>query len=132
MEHLSITEVKHNFEDVLKLVANGKQRIVIRERGRDRAALIPTEDLSLLETMDRDANVAIEHLDVEDVKKHLSQDLDEVARRKERIVLQQNGAPLAALVPERDLEFLENLDARLDIEAAKRLLQRQMESDELA
>ncbi len=127
---MQVDVVKKNFDDVLKLVGNARQRIVIQEGGQDRAALIPLEDIALLENLDGDKDIAVEHVPVADVKKHLSDDLAQVADREERIIMQVDGEDLAAIVPGRDLALLENLDSRLDIEAAKRLLQQEMDKDD--
>jgi len=45
-----------------------------------------------------------------------------VAYGKDRVVLERRGKPLAALVPVEDLELLEELEDRLDLEAAKKAL----------
>ncbi len=129
MERIHVDEVMENFADVLLLVGNGKQRLVIQENGSDRAALIPLEDLALLENLDGDANVAVEHVPVDEVRRHLVEDLAQVADREERIILNEDGVEVAALVPSRDLATLVNLDTRIDIEAAKRLLEEEMHRD---
>lgn len=121
---MPLQEVKKNFRDVVLLVGNGRQRILIQEKGRDRAALIPLEDLALLENLDGDRDVAVEHVSIEDVRRHLSEDLALVADRDERILVQDRGVDLACLVPGRDLAVLENLDASLDMEAARRSLEK--------
>ncbi len=126
MERVSISEVKKSFADVLKLVANGKQRIVITDRGKDRAAIIPVEDLELLENLDRDVEVVVERVEAAQVRKHLSEDLNLVAHGTERIIVIDKKHELVALVPERDLTLLEQLDERLDIEAARRMLEERM------
>lgn len=124
MNRIPIDEVKANFEDVLLLVSNGKQRMVITDGGTARAALIPLEDLALLENLDGDANIEKETVARDEVHAHLSEDLEQVAGREERIVVRDGATDVAALVPQRDLATLENLDSRLDIEAAKRLLEK--------
>jgi len=51
--------------------------------------------------------------------------LDRVASRKERIVIERRGKPVAAIVPVDDLGLLEKLDEiedRLDVEEAERIL----------
>lgn len=124
MNRIPIDEVKGNFDDVLLLVSNGKQRMVITEGDEAKAALIPLEDLALLENLDGDANIEKETVPRAEVHAHLSEDLDQVASREERIVVRDGKKDIAALVPERDLATLEGLDSRLDIEAAKRLLEK--------
>jgi len=123
VNRISIEEVKANFEDALLLASNGKQRLVITEDGEDRAALIPLEDLALLENLDGDAPIEKETVPRAEVQAHLSEDLAQVAGREERIVVIDDKEELAVLVPSRDLATLEGLDTRLDIEAAKRLLE---------
>jgi len=130
VERIQFEVVRGNLDDVLKLVGNARQRIVIQENGRDRAALISLEDFALLENLDGDLNIPVEHVPLRDVKKYFSEDLAQVADREERIVIQEDGKDLAALVPGRDLALLENLDSRLDIEAAKRLLEQELKRDD--
>ncbi len=51
-----------------------------------------------------------------------SDTLNRVAYRGTRIVLQRRGKPIAALVPVEDLELLEDLEDRLDLDAARAAL----------
>ena len=53
--------------------------------------------------------------------------INQVAYRGERVVLDRHGKPIAAIIPIDDLTFLEEIEARMDVEAAKRAL---TESDE--
>jgi prevent-host-death family protein len=53
--------------------------------------------------------------------------LNRVAYGKERVVIDRHGRAVAAMVPIEDLRFLEELEDRLDVEAAKKAL---AESDE--
>ena len=124
MDRIPLDEVKNNFSDVLKLVANARQRLVISDQDGDRVAIIPVEDLELLDSLDGDVNIPIEHVDHEEVRNNLVQDVALVADQEQRIVIQEEKRDRAALVPQRDLRTLENLDTRLDIEAAKRLLEK--------
>ena len=55
-------------------------------------------------------------------RENLSDTLNRVAYRKERIVLRRRGKDLAAVVPIEDLLFLEALEDRLDLEAAQKAL----------
>ena len=48
--------------------------------------------------------------------------LNRVAYRGERVVLQKHGKDVAAIVPLEDLKFLDELENRLDIEAARKAL----------
>lgn len=53
--------------------------------------------------------------------------INQVAYRGERVVLDRHGKPIAAIIPIDDLTFLEAMEERMDVEAAKRAL---AESDE--
>ena len=53
--------------------------------------------------------------------------INQVAYRGERVVLDRHGKPIAAIIPIDDLTFLEEIENRMDIDAAKRAL---AESDE--
>lgn len=130
MERIQLDEVKRNFNDVLLLVQNGKQRVVIVEQGRGRAAFISLEDLALLENLDGEKEVTVERVAAAEVKRHLTQDVALVADRVERIIVHKDGVDLVALVPERDLALLENLDARIEINAAARLLKKKIRRTE--
>ncbi|MBI5481084.1 MAG: type II toxin-antitoxin system prevent-host-death family antitoxin [Deltaproteobacteria bacterium] len=55
-------------------------------------------------------------------RKDFTGTLDRVARKGERIVLQKGGKDVAAIVPVEDLELLEELEDRLDLEAAREAL----------
>ena len=52
----------------------------------------------------------------------LSDTLDRIISRGERVVLQRRGKDVAAVVSLRDLEFLEALEDREDVEEALRVL----------
>lgn len=62
------------------------------------------------------------HLAASRVREHFSDTLNRVAYRKERIVLRRRGKDLAAVVPIEDLAFLEDVEDRLDLEAARKAL----------
>ncbi len=57
-----------------------------------------------------------------EVRAHLSDMLAKVARKGSRVVVTRGGKKFAALVPLDDLEFLESLEDRMDIEDAKKAL----------
>jgi prevent-host-death family protein len=49
MEKRTTVEARNNFSDLMNEVAFGKGRIILTRRGRDLVAVIPIEDLHLLE-----------------------------------------------------------------------------------
>jgi prevent-host-death family protein len=58
-------------------------------------------------------------LSVNSVRKDLAETLNRVAYNGERVVVERRGKGVAAIVPVADLEFLEVLEDRLDLEAAR-------------
>lgn len=52
----------------------------------------------------------------------LAEVVNDVAFRGERVVLQRHGKDVAAVVPIEDLALLEELEDRIDLEAARKAL----------
>jgi prevent-host-death family protein len=69
----------------------------------------------------------IESLPASAARARLAELLNLVSVRGDRIVLERHGKRVAALIPMDDLDLLERLEDRLDIELAKEAL---AESDE--
>ncbi|MEE8624545.1 MAG: type II toxin-antitoxin system Phd/YefM family antitoxin [Acidiferrobacterales bacterium] len=61
------------------------------------------------------------------VRDNFGETLNRVAYGKERVVIDRHGKAVVAMVPIEDLRFLEEMEDRLDVEAAKKIL---AESDE--
>jgi len=59
---------------------------------------------------------------VADAERNLVRTVERVAEQHERVTLTSEGKPVAAIVPAEDLELLEALEDRLDIEQARRAL----------
>lgn len=57
-----------------------------------------------------------------DIRKELSDTLNRVAYKGERIVLHRRGKDVACLIPMEDLNLLEALEDQLDVEEVKRRL----------
>jgi prevent-host-death family protein len=49
---LPSAEAQENFDDLLKRAARRKERVVLTERGRAVAALVPIEDLNFIEAIE--------------------------------------------------------------------------------
>ena len=59
---------------------------------------------------------------VRQLRQGMSDAMSRVAYQGERIIVERNGRPVAALVPVEDLEAIEALEDRIDLEEAKRIL----------
>jgi prevent-host-death family protein len=62
MTALSVTEIRDNFSDAINRVAYQGERIIVRRSGRDVLAMIPIDDLALLEKIE-------DQIDLEDAEK---------------------------------------------------------------
>jgi prevent-host-death family protein len=62
---LSTVEARENFSDLLNRSAYGKERVVLTRRGKGVFAMVPIEDLNLLEALE-------DRLDLEDIEKALA------------------------------------------------------------
>jgi prevent-host-death family protein len=51
MAELSTVEAREHFSELLNRVADGKERIILRRRGKALVAVIPVEDLRRLESV---------------------------------------------------------------------------------
>ncbi len=79
MTTMTTVEAREHFSDMLNRTAYGKERIVVTRRGRQVAAILPVEDLRLLEELEdrsdvREALKALEEsgeISMEDLKKEL-------------------------------------------------------------
>lgn len=49
MPHLPASKARQGFADTINRAAYGKERVVVRRRGKDIAAVVPIDDLRLLE-----------------------------------------------------------------------------------
>ncbi len=63
---ITVSQIRETFAEALNKAAYGKERIVIDRRGKRLAALIPIEDLELLEALEN-------RLDIAAVKKALAE-----------------------------------------------------------
>jgi len=65
MNTLSTVEARENFSDLVNRSAYGKERVVLTRRGKGVVAVVPIEDLKLLEAIE-------DRLDLEDVERALA------------------------------------------------------------
>ena len=61
-------------------------------------------------------------INASEARRDFADTLNRVAYKGERIVLERRGKNVAAIVPIEDLEMLEALEDRLDLEAARKAL----------
>ena len=52
MTHMSVTKARSEFAEIVNRAAYGHERIVITRRGKDIAAVVPAEDMDLLEELE--------------------------------------------------------------------------------
>ena len=66
MNTISTVKARGNFSDLVNRSAYGKERIVLTRRGKGIVAVVPIDDLELLEELE-------DHLDLEEAKKALKE-----------------------------------------------------------
>jgi prevent-host-death family protein len=81
MASLSTLEAGDNLSDLVDRVANGRERIILTRAGKELVAIVPVEDLELMESLE-------ERLDIED------------ARAARREAQEKGTIPLAVLKKE--------------------------------
>lgn len=57
MTRIAASKARDDFSETLERVARGGERIVLRERGKDVAALVPMADLALIERHEDEIDV---------------------------------------------------------------------------
>jgi antitoxin Phd len=56
---LAVADVRKNFSDAVNRVAYGKERVVLKRRGKGIAALVPIEDLEAIEALEDRIDLAL-------------------------------------------------------------------------
>jgi prevent-host-death family protein len=54
LPHLNVSKAREQFPEVVNRAAYGKERTIVSRRGKDMAAVIPMDDLRLLERLARE------------------------------------------------------------------------------
>ena len=70
MTRLNVSKAREEFPEVVNRAAYGKERTIVSRRGKDLAAVIPIEDLRLL---DRLAQEEMDRIDLEDARAALKE-----------------------------------------------------------
>lgn len=69
MRDVTTAEARKNLSDLLNRVAYSRERVVVTRHGREIAAIVPVEDLNLLDRL-RDA---LSHSDADDALRELAE-----------------------------------------------------------
>jgi len=91
MTRLNVSKAREEFPDVVNRAAYGKERTIISRRGRDLAAVIPIDDLRLLERL---AQEEMDRIDIEAARAAL-------AEPGENVSLERVKEELGLLAPSR-------------------------------
>ncbi len=70
MTRLNVSKAREEFPEIVNRAAYGKERTIVSRRGKDLAAVIPIEDLRLLERL---AQEEIDRQDIEDARAALKE-----------------------------------------------------------
>jgi len=70
MTRINVSKAREEFPDILNRAAYAKERTIVSRRGKDLAAVIPIEDLRLLERLAREE---IDRIDIEDARAALKE-----------------------------------------------------------
>lgn len=74
MHSITASEARDEFADVINRVAFGHERVTIRRRGKELVAVIPIEDLRLLERLEEAAE---DEIDLEEARQILADPTEE-------------------------------------------------------
>lgn len=70
MTRLNVSKAREEFPELVNRAAYGKERTIVSRRGKDLAAVIPIEDLHLLERLAREE---MDRLDIESARAALAE-----------------------------------------------------------
>ena len=70
MTRLNVSKAREEFPDVVNRAAYGNERTIVSRRGKDLAAVIPIDDLRLLERL---AQEEMDRIDIEDARAALKE-----------------------------------------------------------
>jgi prevent-host-death family protein len=65
MTRLNVSKARDEFPEIVNRAAYGKERTIVSRRGKDLAAVVPIEDLRLLERL---AQEEMDRIDLEDAR----------------------------------------------------------------
>ena len=84
MTRLNVSKAREEFPDVVNRAAFGKERTIVSRRGKDLAAVIPIEDLRLLERL---AQEAVDRIDMEAARAALAEPGENISLEQVKVEL---------------------------------------------
>lgn len=80
MGHLPARMARDGFADTINRVAYGKERVVLRRRGKEVAPVVPIDDLRLLEELEGRIDLAAARTALTETKKKGAKSLDAILK----------------------------------------------------
>jgi len=80
MAHLPASKVRQGCADTINRAAYGKERVAVRRRGKDIAAIVPIDDLRLLEELEDRIDLADARTALAKTKKKWARSLDVILK----------------------------------------------------
>ena len=80
MAHLPASKARQGFADTINRVAFGKERVILRRRGKEIAAVVPIADLRLLEDLEDRVDLADARAALAETKKTGAKPLDAILK----------------------------------------------------
>lgn len=80
MGHLPVSKAREGFADTINRVAFGRERVVVKRRGKEVAAVVPIDDLRLLEELEDRTDLADARAALAETKKKGAKPLDVILK----------------------------------------------------
>ena len=80
MVHLPARKAREGFADTINRAAYGKERVVVRRRGKEVAAVVPIEDLRLLEELEDRVDLSDAHAALPETKQKGARSLESILK----------------------------------------------------
>ncbi|MEK6803680.1 MAG: type II toxin-antitoxin system prevent-host-death family antitoxin [Nitrospirota bacterium] len=80
MAHLPTSKAREGFADTINRVAFGKERVILRRRGKEVAAVVPIADLRLLEDLEDRIDLADARAALAETKKEGAKPLNVILK----------------------------------------------------
>jgi len=84
MKRLNISDVRGNLAETINHVSYGRERVVVERRGKDLVAIIPIEDLKLLDMLIEEEE---DRIDLKEARKALAESDERIPYEKTRYEL---------------------------------------------